>query len=44
MNMALLLAERGYTIVVVSDSKGGIYDAQGLDMEEAIKAKILPEA
>ncbi len=39
MNMALLLAERGYTIVAVSDSKGGIYDAQGLDMEEAIKAK-----
>ncbi len=39
MNIALLLAERGYTIVAVSDSKGGIYDAQGLDMEEAIKAK-----
>ena len=39
MNMAKLLAERGYTIVAVSDSKGGIYDAQGLDINEVVKVK-----
>ncbi|MDO8511159.1 MAG: Glu/Leu/Phe/Val dehydrogenase [Nanoarchaeota archaeon] len=39
MNMAKLLAERGYTIVAVSDSKGGIYDAKGLDVNEIIKVK-----
>ena len=39
MNMAKLLAERGYTIVAVSDSKGGIYDAHGLDINEVIKVK-----
>ncbi len=39
MNMAKLLAERGYTIVAVSDSKGGIHDAKGLNMNEVIKAK-----
>ena len=39
MNMAKLLAERGYTIVAVSDSKGGIYDAKGLDVDEIIKVK-----
>src|SRR3989344_888897 len=30
MNMAKLLAEEGYVIVAVSDSKGGIYDSAGL--------------
>lgn len=39
MNMALLLAERGYAIVAVSDSKGGIYDASGLNVEKVIKVK-----
>lgn len=39
MNMAKLLAERQYTIVAVSDSKGGIYDANGLDIGKVIKAK-----
>lgn len=39
MNMAKLLAEKGYTIVAVSDSKGGIYAAGGLDLKEVITAK-----
>ncbi len=39
MNMAKLLAERGYIIVAVSDSKGGIYDQKGLDIDELIKVK-----
>lgn len=39
MNMAKLLRQRGYTIVAVSDSKGGIYDAKGLDIDEVIKVK-----
>ena len=39
MNMAKLLRQRGYTIVAVSDSKGGIYDTKGLDVEEIIKVK-----
>ena len=37
--MAELLAERGYSIVAVSDSKGGIYDAKGLDIQEVIRIK-----
>lgn len=39
MNMAQLLVERGYSIVAVSDSKGGIYDQKGLDIAEVIKIK-----
>lgn len=39
MNMAKLLAEKGYTIVAVSDSKGGIYQAKGLNIGEIIKVK-----
>lgn len=39
MNMAKLLAERGYTIIAVSDSKGGIYNANGLDIDEVIDVK-----
>src|SRR3989344_1576221 len=38
MNMAKLLAEK-YTIVAVSDSKGGIYDSKGLDIAKVIEAK-----
>jgi len=37
--MARLLAKRGYPIVAVSDSKGGIYDGKGLDIDEVIKVK-----
>ena len=39
MNMAQLLAGRGYTIVAVSDSKGAIYDAKGLNIPEVITVK-----
>lgn len=39
MNAAKLLAERGYQIVAVSDSQGGIYSAEGLNVEEVIKVK-----
>jgi glutamate dehydrogenase/leucine dehydrogenase len=39
MNMAQLLAERGYAIVAVSDSKGGIYDSKGLNIAEVVKIK-----
>ncbi len=39
MNMARLLAERGYDIVAVSDSQGGILDKNGLNIEDVIKAK-----
>ncbi|HIH12342.1 TPA: Glu/Leu/Phe/Val dehydrogenase [Candidatus Woesearchaeota archaeon] len=39
MNMAKLLAGQGYTIVAVSDSQGGIYQASGLDILSIIKIK-----
>src|SRR3989344_7669581 len=39
MNMAQLLAEKGYLIVAVSDSKGGIYDLRGLNIKEVIAVK-----
>ncbi|HLD72560.1 MAG TPA: Glu/Leu/Phe/Val dehydrogenase [Candidatus Nanoarchaeia archaeon] len=39
MNMAKLLAEKGYKIVAVSDSRGGIYVQEGLNLSEVIKAK-----
>lgn len=39
MNAAKLLAGRGYKIIAVSDSQGGIYQAEGLDIDEVIKIK-----
>ncbi len=39
MNIAKLLTERGFKIVAVSDSKGGIYDPEGLNLPEVMKAK-----
>lgn len=39
MNMARLLVEKGFTIVAVSDSQGGIYSASGLNIDEAITVK-----
>ena len=39
MNMAKLLGEHGYSIVAVSDSKGGIYDPKGLNIDEVIRVK-----
>ena len=37
--MARLLAKQGYKIVAVSDSKGGIYDGKGLNIDGVIKVK-----
>ena len=39
MNIAALLTERGYTIVAVSDSQGGIYDPAGLNITKVQEAK-----
>lgn len=38
-HMASILAKDGYTVVAVSDSRGGIYDAGGLDIDAAQAAK-----
>ncbi len=39
MNAAKLLAQRGFTIIAVSDSKGGIYNQQGLNVDELVGVK-----
>ncbi|MBI2151546.1 Glu/Leu/Phe/Val dehydrogenase, partial [Candidatus Woesearchaeota archaeon] len=39
MNMAKLLSEEGFSIVAVSDSRGGIYSPDGLSLNEVILAK-----
>ncbi|MBR9683204.1 Glu/Leu/Phe/Val dehydrogenase [Candidatus Woesearchaeota archaeon] len=39
MNAAKLLAELNYKIIAVSDSQGGIYNSEGLDIAEVIKTK-----
>jgi len=39
MNMARILDKEGYVIVAVSDSKGGIYDPNGLDVKKVIAHK-----
>lgn len=39
MFAAELMADRGYTIVAVSDSRGGIFSANGLDVRGAIAHK-----
>lgn len=39
MNFARILYENGYIIVGVSDSKGGIYNEEGLNIPELIKFK-----
>ncbi len=36
---AKLCADAGYTVVAVSDSSGGVHDADGLDIEAVIEAK-----
>jgi glutamate dehydrogenase/leucine dehydrogenase len=38
-NIAKILHYMGYTIVAVSDSKGGVYSTQGIDPEHAVKVK-----
>jgi glutamate dehydrogenase/leucine dehydrogenase len=40
MNMAKLLAEQGFKIVGVSDSKGAVYNSQGIDIDKLIEIKI----
>jgi glutamate dehydrogenase/leucine dehydrogenase len=39
-NLALLLAEAGATIVALTDSAGGIYNPQGLDVRRAYEHKL----
>ena len=39
MNIARILHEWGYKIIAVSDSKSGIYNLKGLDVQEVIKYK-----
>ena len=39
MNAAKILSEEGYKIVAVSDSKGAIYNYEGLNLNEVIKVK-----
>ncbi|MGB9635558.1 MAG: Glu/Leu/Phe/Val family dehydrogenase [Candidatus Micrarchaeia archaeon] len=39
MNLARILHENGYKIVAVSDSKGGVYNAKGLDIKKLIEMK-----
>lgn len=47
-HFAKLADKAGYKVVAVSDSRGGIYDASGLDVRETIATKVdsgrLPEA
>ncbi|MCD6371910.1 MAG: Glu/Leu/Phe/Val dehydrogenase [Candidatus Aenigmarchaeota archaeon] len=38
-NLARIMYERRYKIVAISDSKGGIYDKNGLNIEEVLKVK-----
>ena len=38
-NMAQILAEQGGVVVAVSDSSGGVYNANGLDVAAAVKHK-----
>ncbi len=37
--LAKIMSEEGFRVVAVSDSKGGIYDEGGLDIEEIIRAQ-----
>ena len=39
MNLAKLLDDRGYIVIAVSDSKGGIFSEHGLDVSEIIEHK-----
>jgi glutamate dehydrogenase (NAD(P)+) len=39
MNAARLLSELNYKIIAVSDSKGGIYKKEGLNIKEVVKTK-----
>lgn len=39
MTAAKLLSQKGYKVVAVSDSKGGIYNPKGLDIKKVIEQK-----
>lgn len=39
MNFARIVSEWGYKVVAVSDSKGGVYNADGLKVDELISVK-----
>jgi glutamate dehydrogenase/leucine dehydrogenase len=39
MNAAKLLSDAGWKIIAVSDSKGGIFNVEGLDVAELVKVK-----
>lgn len=39
LNFARIANQAGYTIVAVSDSRGGVYNKNGLDIEETVKHK-----
>jgi len=39
LNAAQILKEHGHTIIAISDSKGGIYNAKGLDLDKLIEHK-----
>jgi glutamate dehydrogenase/leucine dehydrogenase len=39
MNFAKIVTKWGYKVVAVSDSKGGVYDPSGLDVESLIEVK-----
>jgi len=39
MNMAKILKDWGYKIIAVSDSKGGVYSEEGLDVDNLINVK-----
>lgn len=39
MNAAKLLVAEGYSVVAVSDSQGGIYNSEGLNVNDLIKVK-----
>ena len=39
MFLAKILHEHGYKVLAVSDSKGGIYDSNGLDIQKVIETK-----
>ena len=39
LNAAQIFTENGHTIIAISDSKGGIYNENGLDLEKLIEHK-----
>ena len=44
MNFALIAYHAGYKIVAVSDSRGGVYNPQGLDLEKVLSHKMTTDS